>query len=169
MSADTGSTGLLIAAIIAGSLLLAAAITAFTLWLVKRLQPADFKTRPAAAGLDMEHIVPKGVMSFGRTEMVCDQARQTCQAVYRRAGEINVHFTVVQTESVAGAVKVLNRLSHSEMVRVTSVSKLVGDRSFFMQKRSEGHMIAWTNGIWAFAAQSRDKGEVRQFVRDYPY
>lgn len=169
MSANTGSTGLLIVAVIAGSLLLAAVIVALTLWLIKRLRPANFNTRPATAGLEMEHIAPKGVMSFERIELVCDQERQTCQAVYRRAGEINVHYTAVRAGSVAGAVKVLSRLRLNKSVRATSVSKLVGDRSFFVQKRVEGHMIAWTNGEWAFAAQSRDRGEVRLFVRDYPY
>jgi hypothetical protein len=165
----SANTGLLIVAIIAGSLLLAAVIVALTLWLIKRLRPANFNDRPPATGLEMEHVVPKGVMSFEQVERVCDQPRQTCHAVYRRAGGINVHFTAVRAESVNEAVKVLSRLRYKGVVRTTSVAKIAGDRSFFTQKRAEGHLIAWTNGEWTFAAQSRDKDEVRLFVQEYSY
>ena len=163
------SVWLIIALTVGGSLLLALAIVALVFLILRLARPADLARRPSTAGLSVEQAAPHDINGFRGGEAPLPSERPDTWRVQYQGVDGAVHLTLTQADSVRGAVRTLRQLSYRGKVRSTTVSRLMGDRSFLVMRREGRTIIAWTNAEWAFAATGDDRVVLRDFVQAFPY
>jgi hypothetical protein len=149
--------------------LLVAVIVGLTFTILRRAQPADFKSKPSAAGQGVEEVIAGQFGDFrARGEPQFDGAARAWRVSY--SGLLgDVELAASKAPGVREAVQALSRLRRARDRRVVYAARLVGDHSYLVCKHGSGRLVGWTNAEWVFVATGPEWMALSEFVKAYPY
>jgi len=149
--------------------LLVAAIVGLTIYILHKAQPADFKSKPSAAGRGPENVIVERFGDFwAEDEPQIDETSKAWKVGYK--GILgDVELTAAQAPNVREAVQALSRLRRSRDRRVIYAARLVGDHSYLVCKHGSGRLVGWSNAEWVFVATGPEWMALSEFVKAYPY
>ncbi len=149
--------------------LLVAAIVGLTFTILRRAQPADFKSKPSAAGRGVEEVIAGQFGDYrARGEPQFDEASKAWRVNY--SGLLgDVDLAVAKAPDMREAVRALSRLRRARDHRVVFAARLIGDHSYLVCKHGSGRLVGWTNAEWVFVAVGPEWMALSEFVKAYPY